>query len=391
MREADSLIRRWLDTVLDDYVADLAALVNRDCGTAYKQGVDEVQDWLENRFRELGAEIERRPDDTYGDLLLARWRGEGKGRILLSGHADTVYPNGTAATRPMHYHPDDPNHLLGPGVTDMKSGILSGIYAIHALLALSLDRWEEVAFIVGSEEEVGSPISRAWLTSLAPHYDAGLVLEAGRANGDIVTGRKGGGVWKISVEGKAAHAGVEPEKGANAIVQLAHHAVALHALNGTIPGVTVNVGVAQGGTVFNMVPPHAEMFVDSRALDPEGLDALDQAVRRTIQETEGRVPGTKTIIEGGADKATMPRTEANLRLFAIAKASAEAQGFTIGEQVSGGTSDGNFIAAGHIAVLDGLGPIGGLDHSPNEYLRVESVIPRTAMLAGLIYRLTNGN
>lgn len=388
MRDADSFIRRWLEAVLDDYLEDLATLVNRDCGTAYKQGVDEVQDWLEARFREMGAEIERRPDDTYGDLLLARWYGRGKGKILLSGHADTVYPIGTAAERPMHYLSDDPHHLLGPGVTDMKSGILSGLYAIRVLLALSLDRWEEVAFIVGSEEEVGSPISRPWLTELAPHYDAGLVLEAGRANGDIVTGRKGGGVWKISVEGKAAHAGVEPEKGANAIVQLAHHAVALHALNGTIPGVTVNVGVMSGGTVFNMVPPHAEMYVDSRALDPEGLDALDAAVRRVIAETAVRVAGTKTTIEGGADKATMPRTQANLGLFELAKASAEAQGFTIGEQVSGGTSDGNFIAGGGIAVLDGLGPVGGLDHSPNEYLRVETVIPRTAMLAGLILRLT---
>ncbi len=388
MRDADAYLRRWLEAVLDDYLEDLATLVNRDCGTAYKQGVDGVQDWLEERFREMGAEIERRPDDTYGDLLLARWRGRGKGKMLLSGHADTVYPIGTAAERPMHYLADDPYHLLGPGVTDMKSGILSGLYAIRALQALSLDRWEEVAFIVGSEEEVGSPISRPWLKELAPQYDAGLVLEAGRANGDIVTGRKGGGVWKISVEGKAAHAGVEPEKGANAIVQLAHHAVALHALNGTIPGVTVNVGVMSGGTVFNMVPPYAEMYVDSRALDPEGLDALEAAVRRVIAETEGQVTGTKTTIEGGADKATMPRTEANLRLFELAKASSEAQGFTIGEQVSGGTSDGNFIAGGGIAVIDGLGPVGGLDHSPDEYLRVETVIPRTAMLAGLILRLT---
>ncbi len=388
MREADSIIRRWLDAVLDDYLEDLATLVNRDCGTAYKQGVDEVQAWLEARFREMGAEIERRPDDTYGDLLLARWHGQGKGRILLSGHADTVYPVGTAAERPMHYHPDDPDHLLGPGVTDMKSGILSGLYAIRALQALSLDRWEEVAFSIGSEEEVGSPINRHWLKELAPRYDAALVLEAGRANGDIVTGRKGGGVWNISVEGKAAHAGVEPEKGANAIIQLAHHAIALNAINGTIPGVTVNVGVIQGGTVFNMVPPHAEMVVDSRALDPAGLEALDQAVRRAIRDSEGRVAGTTTTIEGGADKATMPRTEANLRLFELAKASAEAQGFTIGEQVSGGTSDGNFIAAGGIPVLDGLGPVGGLDHSPDEYLRVETVIPRTAMLAGLLLRLT---
>lgn len=388
MRQADSLIRRWLDSTLDDYLEDLTELVNRDCGTANKAGVDAVQDWLEARFAEMGADITRIPHERYGDTLLARWQGDGQGRILLSGHADTVYPDGTAAARPLQPHPDDPNRLLGPGVTDMKSGLLAGIYALRTLQALSIDRWEEILFVIGSEEEVGSPVNRHLLKELAPGYDAGLVLEAGRANGDVVTGRKGGGVWHIRVEGKAAHAGVEPEKGANAIVQLAHHAAALHAINGTIEGVTLNVGTITGGLVSNMVPPHAAMAVDSRALTPDGLDALDEAVRRAIAAGEGRVPGTRTIIEGGADKAPMPRTEANLRLFALANESAEAQGFTIGEQVSGGTSDGNFIAAGGIPVLDGLGPVGGLDHSPDEYLDVNSIMPRTAMLAGLIYRLT---
>lgn len=387
MKEPDSVIRRWLDAALDDYLDDLGQLVNRDCGTAYKAGVDGVVDWVEARMRALGAEIERRPQTDYGDLLLGRWRGQGSGRILLSAHADTVYPLGTAAARPMQRAADDPNLLLGPGVADMKSGLLSGLYAIASLRVLGLDRWEEVAMIVGSEEEVGSPVSQPWLKELAGRYDAALVLEAGRANGNVVTGRKGGGVWRVKVAGRAAHAGVEPEKGANAIVQLAHHALALDAINGTVPGATVVVGTIRGGEVSNMVPPHAEMEVDSRAEDPEGLDALDRAVRAALAAGEGRVPGTRTVIEGGINKGTMPRTDANLRLFEMALESARAQGFSIGEQLTGGTSDGNFLAAGGIAVLDGLGPIGGLDHSPDEYLLIDSIVPRTAMLAGLIYRL----
>ncbi|MBA3534707.1 MAG: M20/M25/M40 family metallo-hydrolase, partial [Ardenticatenales bacterium] len=281
-----------------------------------------------------------------------------------------------------------PDHLLGPGVSDMKGGLLSGMYAVAALRALGLDRWEEVAFIVNSEEEVGSPASRGWLMELAGEYDAALVLEAGRENGNVVTGRKGGGLWRIKVEGKAAHAGVEPEKGANAFIQLAHHALALDALNGTIPGATIVVGTAKAGEAANMVPPHAEMTVDTRALDPAGLTALEAAVRATLAATEGRVPGTRTIVAGGVDKSTMPRTEGTLRLFALAQASAAEQGFTIGEQTSGGTSDGNFLAAGGLPVLDGLGPVGGLDHSPNEFLRIETIVPRTAMLAGIILRLT---
>ncbi|MGH2543623.1 MAG: M20 family metallopeptidase, partial [Ardenticatenaceae bacterium] len=353
----------------------------------YKAGVDEVADWLEKKLRALGAQVERRPHEQYGDMLLARWPGQGRGRVLLSGHMDTVYPVGTAALRPMYRPEQEPNRLMGPGVADMKSGLLSGIYAIAALRALGLDRWEEVALLLNSEEEMGSPVSRSWLAALAPRYDAALVLEAGRANGDLVTGRKGGGVWKIKVEGKAAHAGVEPEKGANAFIQLAHHALALDALNGAIPGATIVVGTVRAGTVSNVVPAYAEMEVDTRAYEPQALAALDEAIRTTLQATERMVCGTRTTIKGGITKAAMPRTDENLRLFALAREAAMAQGFTVGEQVTGGTSDGNFLAGAGIPVLDGLGPVGGLDHSPDEYIELTSIVPRTAMLAGLIYRL----
>ncbi len=387
MKHPDALIRRWLDAALDNYLEDLAALVNRDCGTAYKAGVDQVVEWLEARMRLWGAEVERRPHERFGDMLLARWQGQGQGRILLSAHADTVYPVGTAAQRPMQPAPDDPTRLLGPGVADMKSGLLSGLYAIAALRALGLDRWEEVAMIVSSDEEVGSVASQPWLEELAQRYEAGLVLEAGRANGDIVTGRKGGGLWRVVVHGKAAHAGVEPEKGANAFVQLAHHALALDAINGTIPGATVVIGTAQAGEVSNMVPPHAEMEVDVRAYEPEALAALDRAIHAAIEGSAGRVAGTRTELLGGRYKEPMPRSEANLRLFQQALEASEAQGFSIGEQVTGGTSDGNFLAGAGLPVLDGLGPIGGLDHSPDEYLLADSIVPRTAMLASLILRL----
>ncbi len=387
MRSTDESVRNWLESKLDSYLLDLGELVNQDCGTLYKAGVDEIVDWVENRLLLWGADVERRPEEQYGDMLLARWRGSGRGRILLSGHVDTVYPIGTAEKRPMHRAINDANHLLGPGVTDMKSGLLSGLYAVAALRAVGLDEWEEVAFAINSEEERGSPVSRYWLEQLTKHYDVGLVLEAARENGNIVTGRKGGGTWTIMVEGKAAHAGVEPEKGANAIVQMAHYAVALDAINGTIPGVTVVPGTIQGGEVSNMVPPYAEMKVDTRAMDPEGIQSLKEAVQAVLRDHRERVPGTKTRIEGGIYMDAMPRTEQNLRLFALAKESAEAQGFTIGEQMTGGMSDANILAAAGLPVLDGLGPVGGLDHSPNEYLRIETIIPRTAMLAGLIHRL----
>jgi glutamate carboxypeptidase len=389
MKEPDRVVRRWLEAALQDYLDDLGVLVNHDCGTSNKEGVDQVAGWVEARMQQLGADVERRAVADYGDMLLGRWPGRGRGRILLSGHLDTVYPPGVAAERPMRRAGDDPDHLMGPGVADMKSGLLSGLYAIAVLRALGLDRWEEVAMICNSEEEVGSPVSSAWLGELAGQYEAALVLEAARANGDVVTGRKGGGSWVVRVEGKAAHAGVEPEKGANAFVQLAHHALAIDALNGAIPGATVVIGTAQGGLAANMVPPHAEMTVDGRALEPEALAQLDEAIREAVEASGRRVPGTQSHLQGGITKYPMPRTEPTLRLYRLARESAAAQGFTINEQVTGGTSDGNYLAMKGIAVLDGLGPVGGLDHSPDEYIRVDTIVPRTAMLAGLIYRLTN--
>lgn len=390
MNELDTRIRRWLEPRLARYVRDLEALVKRECGTRHKLGVDRIADWAEARLRTLGAEVERRPHDEYGDLLLGRWPGSGTGRVLLSAHMDTVYPFGTAAERPMRPAAEDPNRLVGPGVSDMKSGLLAGLYAVAALRALELDDWAEVAMICGSEEEVGSPVSRHWLVELAPRYDAGLVLEMGRSNGDLVTGRKGGGFWRVTVHGKAAHAGSEPEQGASAFIQLAHHALALDALNGTIPGATVVIGTAKAGEATNAVPARAELTVDARALDLDGLNRLGTAILAAIRATQDRVPGTRTEVEGEVTRAIMPRNEANLRLFALAKESAAAQGFAIGEQVSGGTSDGNFLAAAGLAVLDGLGPVGGSVHSPEEYVLVDSIVPRTAMLAGLIYRLTAG-
>jgi glutamate carboxypeptidase len=390
MSDPDHRIRHWLDERLDEYLADLTVLVNQDCGTRHKPGVDRVGDWVAARLADLGAEVVRRPHDTYGDLLLGRWPGTGRGRVLLSAHLDTVYPVGTAARRPLAPHPEDPNRLLGPGVSDMKGGLLSGLYAVAALRALGLDGWAEVSLICGSEEEVGSPVSRHWLAELAPGQDAALVLEMGRSNGDVVTGRKGGGFWKVTVHGRAAHAGAEPEKGASAFIQLAHHALALDAINGTIPGVSVVIGTARAGEAGNVVPDHAELTVDGRALDLDGLSRLEAAIQAALAAGEGRVPGTRTEISGDVTRAVMPRTDANLRLFRLAQASAAAQGLVIGEQLSGGTSDGNFLASAGLAVLDGLGPVGGRVHSPEEYVLVDAIVPRTAMLAGLIYRLTAG-
>ncbi|GAP61974.1 glutamate carboxypeptidase [Ardenticatena maritima] len=376
-------LTHWMETHLDAYLADLAELVNVDCGTSYKPGVDEVGSWCARFAVHMGATLEWIPQRDYGDILLARWRGTGRGRILLSAHLDTVYPIGTAAKRPLRR---EGNRLLGPGVADMKAGLLSGLYALQALFALGMAHFEEIAYFFSSEEEVGSPVSRTWLQELAPHYDAGLVLEAGRPDGSVVVARKGGGFLRVCVEGREAHTGVEPEKGASAILELAHHIIALEALNGRVPGTTIKVTQVQGGTARNVVPGTAEAGADVRVVDEAGRTAIEALIRETVAHTY--IEGTQVRLEGEIDRPPWPPNEGTERLYTLARQIAHELGFDIGAATSGGSSDGNFLVAGGLAVLDGLGPVGGLDHSPNEYLDVDSIVPRTVLLAELIRRLT---
>jgi glutamate carboxypeptidase len=372
----------FLNSTQSDYLADLTALVNLDCGTHNKAGVDKVGAWVHDRCLAWGWEVQRFPLSDYGDCWLARLRGQRAGRLLLIGHLDTVYPDGTAAVRPMRF--EGPK-ILGPGVCDMKSGLLTGMYAMRALQVSGFDDFAELAFFFNSEEELGSPISRTLYTPVAQQMDAALVLEAARMNGDIVSARKGAGVYTVRVRGKAAHAGVEPEKGANAILEMAHQVIAFQKLNGIAPGVTVNVGLISGGTAHNVVPEEAELEVDVRAVDLAGV----AAIRHAIASLNGQITisGTQVQIQGGFTYFPMAKTSATAFLVALAQKVAGDLSFAVRDAATGGASDANQIAALGVPVLDGLGPIGGLDHGPDEYIEQASIVPRTALLTGLIQRI----
>ena len=372
----------WMESNLDAYLQDLTWLVNRDCGSEYKAGVDAVGGWIAERCKRLGADIERRPQEEYGDLLLARWRGDGTARILLSAHMDTVYPRGTAERRELRH---DGDRLIGPGVSDMKAGLLSGLYALDALLDLGLGVWKELGFIFSSDEEVGSPVSRNWLREIAPAYDAGLVLESARPDGSVVTARKGGGFMELRVEGRSAHAGVEPQKGASALRELSHQIIELERLNGKIAGATVVVTLADGGSARNVVPAYARATIDARVVEERSRQELRKAIQGVVQKRH--VAGTSVELIGDIDRPPWSRDTGTIRLYEQARAIAEELGITLGETRSGGTSDGSFLAGAGLPVLDGLGPIGGADHSPNEYLVASSIVPRTVILAELIRRL----
>ncbi len=372
----------FLESSRSDLLADLSALVNVDCGTHNKAGVDRVGQWIGARCAVWDWEVERLALTEHGDCWLARLHGNGAGRILLMGHLDTVYPDGTAAARPMRF---EEAKIIGPGVCDMKGGLLVGMYALRALQIANFRDFAEIAFFFNSDEEIGSPGSRPIYAPIARRMDAALVLESARANGDIVSARKGSGEFTLRVTGKAAHAGVEPEKGANAVVELAHQILALQELNGLAAGVTVNPDVIGGGTKSNVIPEEAWVIVDVRAIDPAGAEAITSAL--TSLPTRTILPGTRAQVSGHFSYPPMARTPAVRFLAELARDSARELGFEINDVATGGASDANVLASLGVPVLDGLGPIGGLDHSSDEYIEIDSLAPRAAMMAGLIQRI----
>jgi glutamate carboxypeptidase len=362
---------------------DLRRLVDIDCGSYTPAGVDEVGQWVAAFLAGLGAEVESRPDPagSLGATVIATFHGRADGpRILLIGHMDTVFDPGTAAERPFRV---DDGIAYGPGVTDMKSGLLAGLYALKAIIT---ERgglpFERLVFIANPDEEIGSPTSTPHIREIAVDSDVALVLECARANGDIVSARKGILDLRIVVHGRAAHAGVEPEKGRSAILEAARIVRDLHDLNGRWPDVTVNVGLVAGGTRPNVVAERCSLEVDVRAVTRDALETAEAEVRRIAEATE--ISDATVDFEPMARWWPMEKLQRSGRLVDHAQAVAAALGFAVGDASTGGASDANTTAGLGIPSLDGLGPIGGNDHSPAEYLDVDSIVPRTTLLAGLL-------
>jgi glutamate carboxypeptidase len=365
------------------FLADLERLVNIDCGSYTPKGVDEIGRFVAGFLADIGAEVEARPDpeQRLGSTIVGHLRGEpGAGpRLLLIGHMDTVFDEGTAAERPFRV---DGERAHGPGVTDMKSGLLAGLYALRALARHGALPFERISFVANPDEEIGSPSSTPHIREFAADSDACLVLECARANGDIVSSRKGILDARITVHGRAAHAGVEPEKGRSAIVAAADLVSRFHGLNGRWDGVTVNVGVIGGGTRPNVVAERCTLEVDVRAVRREDLEAAETEIRASLARLV--VADTSADLEPMARWWPMEKLERSGRLVDHAKALATRLGFDIDDAATGGASDANTTAGMGVPSIDGLGPIGGMDHSPEEYLEVESIVPRTALLAALI-------
>ena len=377
-------------------MASIERLVNIDSGSFTAEGVNKVADICQAHFEASGWEVQRHRDrreregtgPPLGDMVVGRRVGrrpvaDGGRRLLLLAHMDTVFDEGTAIARPFLIRG---GRAYGPGVTDDKAGVVCGLEAVDVLCDLAgFDDFATITLVLSPDEEIGSPFSRPLIEALAAEHDLAVGLEAARTNGALVSARKGIAAFTVEVEGKAVHAGVRPGEGANAVLEAAHKTVALQALNGRWPEVTCNVGVLQGGRRINVVADHVVMQLELRAATTAALEQAVAEVERIV--AVATVPGTQAQLLQAHRHVPMERTPAAAALVVEAQAVARDLGLEVGEAATGGAGDANTTAAAGLPTIDGLAPVGGNAHGPEEWLDLDSVVPRTALLAGLLARL----
>jgi glutamate carboxypeptidase len=296
---------------------------------------------------------------------------------LLLGHCDTVWPLGMLAAMPVE---ERGGRLYGPGVYDMKAGLVQGLFALRALRELGLEPPAAPVVLINSDEEIGSGESARWVRLLARRVRRVFVLEPSLGpDGRLKTERKGVGQFVVTVRGRAAHAGLEPERGASAVLELSHVIQRLYALADPSRGITINVGVVAGGLRGNVVAPEARAEVDARVLWREDAPALEAAIRGLAPVT----PGTSIEVTGGIDRPPLAATAANRGLWRTAEEAARRLGLVLGQGTAGGASDGNTTSL-YTATLDGLGAVGGGAHSLDEHVELARMPERAALLALLL-------
>ena len=376
------------EQIMDDYLEDLKNIVNIDSGTFTKAGIDRVGAYLQERFQAFGFSTRFDTQEEYGDHLVATHTGKSQHgpRIVLIGHIDTVFPEGEVERRPFSISQRDGTRIAtGPGVLDMKSGVLIGMYALRLLIEGQEANYSSVTFICNSDEEIGSPSSRPLIQELARQADAVLVLEPGRAKETIVSSRKGCGQYRVEVHGVPAHAGVEPDRGRNAILELSYQVQKMQALNGTIAGATLSVGIIRGGDRTNVVPDYAYFDMDVRTIDQASHKALEAAMRQVTYQN--KLNGTRITLSGSMLCQPFERNKRNAHLVELAKEAGSELGLKIQDAGSGGASDANTTSAMGVPTLDGLGAGGGLAHNPGEFIELDYLPTRVALAAGLLRRI----
>lgn len=367
-------------SMLPQVLSDIEALVNIESPSRNASQVAKSAAQLESIIQRVANRDAVLVDSVVGPHVLVPARGAA--RILLLGHHDTVHPMGTLAARPFS---NDGKVLRGPGVFDMATGIVQAIYAMAILESAGVDT-SGVEMLWTSDEEVGSSTSRTLIEERAQGLGktgAVLVLEPSANGGALKIARKGTGTFDVRITGRASHAGLEPEKGINALLELAHQVQRISTFGNAELGTTVTPTVASAGTTENTVPAEAQVLVDARVVVPEEKTRVEKLMSSLVPV----VPGASISVTGSLHRPPM-HSSMSKELFALA---VEAQGAVTGESVSGvsvgGGSDGNFTAALGIRTLDGLGAVGGGAHGETEHVVVDSIAPRIALLAEIMQRV----
>ena len=370
-------------TLLNDYLKDLAELVNRDCGTTNVAGVTSAAEIMKRHFESIGWEAELVDlGPTAGKGLLCKNKlGSTECDVLFNAHLDTVFPDGTAAARPFSI---DGDMAHGPGCSDCKSGVLAIFYACRLARKEDLDRLS-VWCVFNPDEELGSRASQGWLKEMASHAKAALVFEAARAGGELVRSRKGVASYQVVFKGLTAHAGNNPQDGRNANVAAMRFALAAYELANAERGTTVNPGVIQGGMGANIISDHCEVKFDLRFWNDE--DGRDLAEKLLALTQRTWVEGVTQTAERLNYSPAMPLSDATKELVEKINDAAKEAGFDARWVDAGGGSDGNHMAEMGLPVVDGCGPAGGGFHSEREFLRLDTVEERIHMIANLLKRL----
>jgi glutamate carboxypeptidase len=367
--------RPWL-------VETLEALVGAESPTTDKAAVDRCVAEAERRLVAVGARAVRLPQTQVGDHLRAEF-GSGPDQILLLGHLDTVWPVGQLERMPLRR---DSGRLFGPGTYDMKGGVAIAMLAARAVSGARPALPIRLVLLLTSDEETGSATSRSVIEEEARHSCAVLVFEPALPGGAVKTARKGCGNFAITVTGVAAHAGIEPGRGANAVHELAEQILSLERLQDPGRGVSVSVNLIRGGTRTNVVADAAQAEMDVRATTIEDAVRVETAIRSLRPHR----PGTSLSVVGGFERPPLERTPEVARLYDVARRVAAELGMDLAEGSSGGGSDGNFTAALGVPTLDGLGAVGDGAHALHEHVDVDSLAPRAALAAGLMARIAEG-
>lgn len=386
MSQTSTYAQRYLPffhTHQEEYFSRLQTLVNIDSGTGQVAGVNQIMEYLAQWLRDDDFAVQLQPAAGFGNNLLARRRGSGRTRVLLVGHVDTVYPAGAVAAQPFALRD---GAAIGPGVLDMKSGVLLAIYALRALLETGFQDYGELIVVFNNDEEVGSPGSAALLREIAPEVDYALILEPAGKQSSLTNSRKGTDKYILEVQGISAHSGVEPFKGRSAVVELAHKILAIQNLHAIFPGVTFNITKLDSTEPLNVIPAMARCSISVRSFSIHGLNAAAAALEKITATSN--VPDTHTTLTRNPGRHPYESTPAVQHLVELAEIEGQALGIQLRAEPKGGVSDANILMEAGVPTLDTLGSVGGGMHNlDREHMQIDSVPLRGSLVAGLIQRL----